>query len=399
MGFWQSASGEIQIKIVSAEIPRILDFMIIQDIPLHRIQYTNEFTVVFWIPVHFLRRVEDMCRKREIVYSIESKRGFYWLIRFLWSRPLLLINILTLFLLTLIIPRFIFFFSVEGNQTLPEKRIIEAANSCGIHFGISRKQIRSEKMKNALLEALPELQWAGINTKGCTATISVQERQSPEKTDIRYMVTKIVSCQDAVILSCTSSGGNLLCKPGQAVKAGQTLISGYTDVGLKTLAGISKGEIIGKTKHALQVITPLNRLRRTDIKSRKQKISIIIGKNRINLWDTRGLSYSECGKIQKTYTLCLFGKFPLPLSLETETDFVYRVEAATHTMPEKDIYDFCEAYIVNHMIAGKVTQSDYQQYEENGCLYTGTQFFCEEMIGREQAEELIYHEQKYRTNR
>lgn len=398
MGFWQSSTGEVQVKIVSAEIPRILDFLIKQDIPLSKIEYIDDFTVTFWISVRYLHHIKAICRKKDISYSVEGQKGIYWVIQFLRKRPLLLVNIITLLFLTLFIPRYIFFFSVEGNVTLPDRLILEAADSCGIRFGISRKQIRSEKMKNALLEALPELQWAGINTKGCTATISVQERASPPKTDPPYKVTKIVSDQDAIILSCTANHGNLLCKPGQAVKAGQTLISGYTDVGLTTLAGSAKGEIIGKTKHELQVIIPLNRIQRINTESQKEKISIIIGKNRINLWDTRGLSYGECGKISKTYPLCLFGKFLLPFRLEIETYFFFQGKAAL-PIPEENVYKFCESYIVDHAIAGKVTQSNYQQFENNGCLYIDAQFSCEEMIGREQAEELIYYEQKYRTNR
>lgn len=36
-------------------------------------------------------------------------------------------------------------------------------------------------MKNALLSAIPELQWAGVNTYGCRAVISVRERTLPER--------------------------------------------------------------------------------------------------------------------------------------------------------------------------------------------------------------------------
>ena len=45
--------------------------------------------------------------------------------------------------------------------------------------------IRSEKVKNSLLQRIPQLQWAGINTDGCVAVISVREKTAIKNSEFK----------------------------------------------------------------------------------------------------------------------------------------------------------------------------------------------------------------------
>ena len=89
-------------------------------------------------------------------------------------RPVLLAGLGILFLLAMYLPSRVLFIRVEGNMQIPDRQILAAAEECGIRFGASRREVRSEKVKNALLSSVPQLQWAGVNTAGCVATISVR---------------------------------------------------------------------------------------------------------------------------------------------------------------------------------------------------------------------------------
>ena len=117
------------------------------------------------------------------------------------------------------------FIEAEGNELLSGEEILAAAEECGISFGASRKYIRSEKVKNQLLSLLPELQWAGINTVGCRAVISVRERAVAENSHPKQYVSNLVAEQDAYILSATVTEGTPMVRPGDSVVAGQTLVS------------------------------------------------------------------------------------------------------------------------------------------------------------------------------
>ena len=96
----------------------------------------------------------------------------------------------------------------------------------------------------------------GVNTSGCVATVSVRERTDPEVTEQDSAVSNIVASRDGFIVSATVTRGNFLCRVGQSVKAGQVLISGYTDCGICIQATRAEGEIYAQTSRDFAAVTP-----------------------------------------------------------------------------------------------------------------------------------------------
>ena len=58
-------------------------------------------------------------------------------------------------------PSRVWFVEVEGNETVPARKILLAAEECGVKFWAKSGEIRSEQVKNQILNLVPELQWAG----------------------------------------------------------------------------------------------------------------------------------------------------------------------------------------------------------------------------------------------
>ena len=63
--------------------------------------------------------------------------------------------------------------NVEGNSAVASVDIIDAAQNAGLGFGASRRAVRSEKVKNALLASIPDLNLpysaqSGVNIKSIT---------------------------------------------------------------------------------------------------------------------------------------------------------------------------------------------------------------------------------------
>lgn len=394
MGLWRSIAGQVTVMLTSADLPKSLEVLTSQNIQLHHVSYVDSLSVSFAINYADINRTAKICEKRGDSLTVQNETGLLWFAKYLINRPILVFGFLLLLIATVVIPKHVYFFYVEGNEQVADRRILDAARECGIYFGASRKEVRSEKVKNALLEAIPELQWAGINTRGCTATISVRERKDSEETPSVYRVTKIISFCDAVITSCTVEKGNPVCKVGQIVQKGDTLISGYTDCGLSVLAAKASGEVLGLTNHAVELILPLEQKLRTEKTESHSKFSIIIGKKRINLWDTRGLSYGSCGKITKICPVRLFGGFELPISFEIETYEQFDEELFMNKSKET-LENAAADYVISHMISGKIIESSFQISEHKDKRILSGEFFCEEMIGREQNEELIENEQNH----
>lgn len=383
--------GYASVSVTSADIAGLLRRINAAGITAYQVRQTGDLTLEFSIRRQDLRSVRKILKKSGGSLRLESRGGLYWMLKGMLRRPIMLCGILALLLLTALLPRRIYFAQVEGNQLVPTSKIVEAAENCGIKFGAVRRSVRSEKMKNALLAAIPELQWAGVNTRGCLAILSVKERTQPEKSESPPKVSSILAGRDGVITELTVKSGTPLCKVGQGVTAGQVLISGYTDCGICIRATQSEGEIYALTKRRLEVITPSETSIIGSATDSSKKITVIFGKKRINFSKGSGISDATCGKMYREYTLTLPGGFTLPVRIGVErwTDYDLQSEVIDEETASVKISQFAEGYLQSQMIAGTVQarQEDMDFYE--GCYFSEGSYVCHEMIGITRIEEKI----------
>ena len=245
-------------------------------------------------------------------------------------------------------------------------------------------------MKNALLSALPQLQWAGVNTSGCVATVSVRERTDPEVTEQDSAVSSIVASRDGFIVSATVTRGNSLCRVGQSVKAGQVLISGYTDCGICIQATRAEGEICAQTSRDFAAVTPAQWTVRGEQTAVRRKYSLIIGKKRINLWKDSGILQGSCDRMDRRYELTLPGGFRLPVTLCVEEYTFYDWERMTlePDAAEAALSKFAQSALTQQMVAGRIlSREESITQSEDKYLLEGT-YACVEMIGRVRREQI-----------
>jgi sporulation protein YqfD len=320
--------------------------------------------------------------------KIVGRSGLYWKTEALFRRPVLIAVFLILMISAFLLPGRILFISVDGNTGIPDRQILSAAEDCGIRFGASRKLVRSEKVKNALLAAVPQLQWAGVNTSGCTAVISVRERLPEENPKEYHGVSNMTAIRDGYILSATVTSGTAHCMPGEAVKEGQLLISGYTDCGICIRASRAEGEIFAQTKRNLSAATPQNIHSIQESADRLSQISLLIGKKRINLWKDSRISHGSCGRMYEEYYVSLPGGFRLPLAVCADRRQSYTLTETT--IPEKDakqqLQQFSQDYLLRQMVAGQILNKQQTVSSAQGLYRLESQYTCAEMIGKEQRE-------------
>lgn len=393
MDLWRSLTGIVQIEITSANPAALLQRLSVKNIRLFNIDYISDFTVKMNVSRKDIPIIESTVSRSGEELSIKRRLGLYWYSRVFWNRPVFLTGILFLLMLTLGLSSRIFFIRVDGNTTLPDSVILERAEECGIHFGASRRLVRSEKMKNALLSSIPELEWAGINTSGCFATISVKEKGQvePESSDGRA-VSSIVAARDGIIVSSTVYSGNPLCKAGQAVKAGQTLVSAYTDCGLTIQATAADAEIMACTFRSLKVISPTVAIKREEETHTERRFSLLVGKKLINFYKDSGIYDSTCVKMYKENYLTLPGGLQLPIALVTEEWICYDVETANHDQAEG--FSWLEQsgrdYLLSQMVSGQFLSESSSLQSLDGVYCLEGHYACLEMIGQVRNEENIY---------
>ena len=371
MQLWWHLRGWKRLRLTSADCPARLR-EISQRITLEDICFAEELTAEFRCLGSDEKRIR--IRDGECLETV-LEGGLPTVMHRVWAWRRLAAFCLLLGIMTAVLPTRVFFFRVEGNGELPERRILEQAEACGLTFGAARARLRSEQIKNRLLRAIPELRWAGVNTQGCTAVITVALRDQGQPPEQEHP-GDIVAVSDGIVTACYPRTGTSCVHPGQAVRSGEILISGLTDLGRSTRAERAEGEVYGLTRRTVEAVLPGKTLARTDGERVVRKFSLRIGKKSVNFSNDSGISHGSCVKMRTVNYLTLPGGFRLPAALVTETYTLCDVEQ----IPREDWAPLTEAArrcLGERMIAGEILEEALSR-EGNRLL---ADFECRELIG------------------
>lgn len=389
MKFREIISDLLTVEFSSAEPESLLGNLTQAKIQISHVTQVNELTYQVQIHRRDYKKLSGILKKHGVNSKIINIWGLYRNVKNLFHRPLLLSTFLFIFLSALYLPSKILFVTVEGTEIIPKRMILQAAETCGIRFGASRKLVRSEKMKNALLSEVPGLQWAGINTSGCTAIISVRESKG-EQASKTNVISNIISDRDGYVLETTITNGTVQISPGDTVTKGQLLISGYTDCGICIRISRAEGEILAQTHRNMQVVMPKSYY----VPVRKEKpyytISFLIGKKRINLWKCSRISGTGYDRMYEEYYVSLPGGYQLPFAICIDQYVSYDLQPKV--ILENDallqMQKFSENYLKHDMIGGQILQSQHHFQSDNGLYRLQSSYTCTEMIGKERREEI-----------
>lgn len=390
MGFFRSLSGMVRLELTSADKEAALSEISAAGMEILSVENCSELSVRFTVTRTSLRHIREMALRKGERLIILEHQGLFTPLWNLHRRPLLITGLLLLLILSVVMSGRVLFVEVEGNEHIPQHLILEAAQDAGIRFGASRRAVRSEKVKNELLGTVPELQWAGVNTYGCRAVISVRERAIAERSPTPMTVSRIAASCDGVITSCTVTRGTALCSVGQAVQKGQVLISGYLDNGLSVTATRAQGEIFAQTQHELTAVTPSETMVRGIQTGQWRNFSLILGKKHINFRNGSGIYEGTCVKMYTEYCLTLPGGYRLPVVLvkETITEYDTSLRTADEAEALHLLTDFSKAYLHRQLVAVSILNA-WEDFSCDGGVYRlKGRYACTEMIGREMSEQI-----------
>ena len=383
-------SASVSLELIAADLPKAIWQLNREGIELFDYRQIDYLTGRFQVSRADYPKVLLTAEKNGYKVRFLEKKGLYWRATALCRRPVLLLGFLIVVILVFWLPSRVLFVQVEGNFHIPAKQILAAAENCGIRFGASRQLVRSEKVKNALMACVPRLQWAGVNTHGCVAVISVRERAEETECAENISIGSIVAERDGFILSAAATKGSLKVQPGQIVQSGQVLISGYTDCGISIRAERAEGEIYAQTRRSLRAVMPIDTVRKVFTGEEKKKISLLIGKKRINLWKNSGIPVASCGRMYEEYYITLPGGFRLPAAICLERFLPYKEVSvcASAAEQEADLSAYAASYLIRQMSAGQILREQTEIIPEDGCIILEASYECREMIGRVRLEQI-----------
>ena len=380
------------IRIISAEPETVLTKLILHNIELEKIKYSDALTVEFRIQYAQFSEVKRIVERSGASCKVIKKEGLLWMLRGIAKRPVLITGSVVFLLLSFLLSHRVLFVKVIGNENIPSRMIIQKAERCGVRFGEKSSSVRSEDVKNQLLKQLPQLQWIGITTRGCVATIQVKERsRSTAVKTADNTISSIIAKTDGVITEMTVLRGEPLVFPGQSVREGDILVSGYRDCGIKVTAESADGEVFAHTTHQISFATVPPAVKRGEFIHEHICYSIRIGKKVINLCNHSGIPDTTCVKMYSEDYWTLPGGFQLPVVLIKNSLSVFDV--FTDSSEAQIMYgwlpEHAQAYLQSKLIAGEILDKQEEwNISEDVCEFIGT-YACHEMIGQVKYEEIM----------
>lgn len=389
MSVFESLYAMMEGEWITADPAGVLRAVEKAGISLQNVHVAQGLRLSFSVRKKDWKKLEAIAIKRGDALTIKGRHGLYWQLMGLTKRPVLLLGLAFLLFLSLWVPTRIFFVQVEGNSRVYTNQILEEAAACGIRFGASRKAVRSEVMKNALLERMPQLSWAGVNTSGCVAVITVEESEEEQKTHQNSRVSSMVALIDGVIRDVTVTKGTAWVKEGQRVKTGDVLISGFTDTGTFLRATKADGEVFADTIRNLTAYCPFESLERGEQQEVIVTFGILVGKNRINFKNSSGISDTGCVRIYLEKYITLPGGFVLPVGIYQEKWISYQMQPSAIAPDRNRLETDAQQYLLSQMIGGKILVSNVSFAETGQAFRMDGIYGCCEMIGISRAEEYL----------
>ena len=360
-------------------LSRLSDARIAFQIP----KKVDDFTIELLLPAKDITRAQAACMRAMCELEENERYGFRCVFGGLLRRPVLLVLLILAVSAAVIVPKFVFFYTVTGNERVPEELILRTLDELGVGVGTYGPSIKPQAVKNKILCRIPELKWITIQQNGMRATVVVREREPSELVYERKAPRNVVATRAGTLTRVSVLAGNCLCKPGQSVVQGQLLVSAYTDLGYKTQVSSALAEIYAKTWRKSRTVTPASVLEKQYAEESHRQVSLRLGRKRITLIGG-GVNTAACDKKTVFRQFTLPGGISLPLGIEiTEISDYDTVEKEADEM---QAYALLRAVAARQetqdMVAGEILDESLVYACSGGGYLQYAQFSCEEMIAR-----------------
>lgn len=190
--------------------------------------------------------------------------------------------------------------------------ICRSAQDLGVRPGMLRREVNSEALEMQLHALLPELTHVSVRMEGVYLRVEVAgEEPAPEVYEIGEP-RDLVAAQDAIIVYVETLAGKACVKAGDAVRRGQTLITGEEriDTGV-TRAIRALGRVVGRVWSSAEHEAPVFETLSVRTGNRRVRLRLCLG-----TWSWMLADQADFASQQTETELLPVGGLFLPLRME-----------------------------------------------------------------------------------
>lgn len=377
-------AGWHRLRVTGASPQWVLGAMAKRRVAFRDFQKKDEFTVELTIPRRSLAAAAQAAKRAMCEMELLQSGGLPVLFSGLRRRPLLPVLMSLAAVAAFVCTRFVWFYSVSGNDRVPAERIVRELEELGVGFGTFGPDIQPQWLKNHMLCRIPELSWLTVTQNGMCAVVTVRERPEEEPVADRRTARNVVAARGGVLTRVSVLEGNALCAAGDVVQEGQLLVSAYTDWGYKTQVSGALAEIYAQTARRVSLTLPQTALEKQYSGAREKTVSLVLGRKRWKIFGRAGFSGGKCDTMTVTHKIVLPGGYSLPIAIEITTRSDY--DTVETTLPQQtareQLEQLARTQTQQDMIAGTIVDARCTMQSGGGAYRLYAAFRCEEMIAR-----------------
>ena len=384
---WRLTRGQVRVRITGASLPRFLNLCAFHGLTLRRMKRTAWNEMYATMSITDFRALRRYMGRTGCRVHIVRRRGAPFLAARLRPRWALWGGFLLLGLTWWVLCTRVWAIETQISPALSEAEILSQLEDMGVHIGAPISSIDTHRIRWRILQMQPNMTYFALNIRGNSVTVLASGDDPPSALFDQDAVTKVVAVRDGVIKNVHALDGQAVVQAGDAVKTGDTLISGLVpptrEEGDYHLAH-AHGEVEAYTLRTADAARALHVEEKVYTGKVRRQYALSIGNKRLNLYIGSGIAGGTCDKITEEKVLRLSDSVVFPVSLIVQTYVFYERSPAVQTVDQVRVDMISRALgSIAADMDGMVTDHSETLREENGAAVLRMSVHAIEQIGVE----------------
>lgn len=273
---------------------------------------------------------------------------------------------------------------ITGDFSIPIEEIEKELEIENVHIGMKKNDLDFDTIKSNIYMRRNDILWMGFSIKGVKAVVEVVERSKIVEDVLKDKPCDIVADRDGVIEKINVRDGMKAKNVGDVIFKGDILVSGVVTSEYSEDRYVhSNADIEIKTWYTGKMSVPFQKTVVTKTGNVEKNHKINLGNYTINLSNT-GTNFEKYDTMKEVKKLTLFGKFELPIEVETIIYEEFSTDEIKYTKEQAEILAKEKASNIAKQsipLEAEIIDSEYKVFYADDEVIVRVTIECREKIG------------------